>query len=183
MVRGVVVGAVCVGLVLTGCGSDDPPGAAPTNPAGAAPPEGSGNGAGAEECPLTEAELASATSLSWQMGTTKRDHPLETMESVKVTACVFTAPDKQGMGGDPLVLRVDVVGARDAGAVRDNFASTCADLGGTQREAGSGTVCDRNGSVVEGYTGNLVMVYLVNADRGTAASLSPSFDKLLAAAS
>lgn len=177
MIRDVVVGALCVGLLVTGCGSGDTPAGEAGNTADR------GESAGGAECPVTEAELASATSLTWEEGTTRRDHQLETVESVTVTACVFTSPDKQGMGGDPLVLRVDVVDPEDAETVRGAFSSTCAESGGTQSDAGSGTVCERDGAVVEGYTGDLVMVYLVNADQTTAASLTPSFEKLLAAAS
>ena len=43
-------------------------------------------------------------------------------------------------------------------------------------------MCDREGAVIEGYIGNLVSVYIVNADKDTAAKLTPTFDKILASA-
>ncbi|MPZ85265.1 MAG: hypothetical protein GEV28_34720 [Actinophytocola sp.] len=131
---------------------------------------------------MTETELSSATSLAWKLAETRKDHALETMESVKVTACLYTAEEAQQLGGDPLVARVDVVDPKDADAVLENFSSTCTELGGTERAAGGGTVCERNGAVVDGHIGNLVVVSIVNADKDTAARLTPSFEKVLASA-
>jgi hypothetical protein len=131
---------------------------------------------------VSEAESSAATALSWKLSTTKKDLPLETMESVKVTACVYTAAEAQQSGGDPLVLRVDVVDPKDAEVVRADFDSSCGRQGGTRRATAGGAVCDRDGVVVDGYTGNLVLVLLVNADKEIAAKLTPSFEKVLAAA-
>jgi hypothetical protein len=178
-----------VAALVAGCGT----GASPGQPAGAASPglegtlagsAGSGGSAGSAggDCPLTEAELSSATSLAWKHRETRKDHQLETVDSVKVTACIFTAAEAAQVGGDPLVLRVDVVGPKDADVVRKNFADNCTEFGGTQRAGGGGTMCDRSGTVVDGTIGNLVVVEIVNADTETAAKLTPSFEKVLAGA-
>jgi hypothetical protein len=157
--------------VVAGCG----PG---TNQAGSGQPAGSAGG----DCPLTEAELSSATSLAWKRRETKKDHQLETLDSVKVTACVFTAAEAVQSGGDPLVLRVDVVDPKDASAVRKDFSANCTDFGGTERAGGGGTMCDRSGTVVDGTVGNLVVVEIVGADKETAVQLTPAFEKVLASA-
>jgi hypothetical protein len=178
-----VAAVLCAGGLVAGCGSGE-------NQAGSGQSTGGGGvgattgvgGATGGDCPVTEAELSSATSLSWEHGDTLKDHPLETMESVKVTVCVFTAPEAVQMGGDPLVLRVEVVDPKDADTLRKKFSSTCTKFGGTERAAGGGTVCEGDGRVVEGHIGNLVIVYFVNANKDTAAKLTPSFEKVLASA-
>jgi hypothetical protein len=170
----IVAAILGVGVVLAGCGNEAIPGQA----APAAEDAGSAGG----DCPLTAEELSSATSLSFKQEETRKDHPLETLESVKVTACIYTAAEAKQAGGDPLVVRVDVVPAKDTGTVKQNFASTCTEFGGKERAAGGGTVCERNGSVVDGVIGNLVVVSIVNADKDVAVKLSPSFGKVLAAA-
>jgi hypothetical protein len=73
---------------------------------------------GCDGGPLTADEPSSATSLTWQLSETRKEHPVETMESVKVTACLFTAPEAQQEGGDPLVARVDAVSPADADTAR-----------------------------------------------------------------
>lgn len=166
-----LVTALSVGVLVAGCGPGE-------NQASPGPPAGSSGG----DCPLTEAELSSATSLAWKHRETKKDHQLETLDSVKVTACVFTAAEAVQLGGDPLVLRVDVVDAKDADVVRKNFSADCTDFGGSERAGGGGTMCDRNGTVVDGTIGNLVVVEIVNADTKTAGQLTPSFEKILAGA-
>lgn len=179
MRRGVVAVVLCAGALMAACGSDD-------NQADSGPPTGdapAASGAASEDgCPLTEAELSSATSLAWTLQETREDHPLETMETVTVTACLFTSAEAPQMAGDPLVTRVDVVDPEDADAVRADISSTCTDLGGAERAAGGGTVCERDGTVVDGHIGDLVVVSFVNADDATAARLTPVFDKILTSA-
>jgi hypothetical protein len=179
-----VAAVLCAGGLVAGCGSGE-------NQAGSGQSTGGGGvgattgvgGATGGDCPVTEAELSSATSLSWEHGDTLKDHPLETMESVKATVCVFTAPEAVQMGGDPLALRVDVIDPQDADTMRKDFSSTCTESGGTVRAAGGGTVCEHDdGTVGYGHTGNLVIVYFVNANKDTAAKLTPSFEKVLASA-
>ena len=166
---------LCAGAAVAACGS----GSGKEDAGGPA----AGGGDAAEGCPLTAEELTSATSLTWQLEETREDHPLETMESVKVTACLFTAPEEQQQGGDPLVARVDVVSPADADAVRSGFSSTCTEFGGAEQPAGGGTVCERGDVVVDGFVGDLVMVGFVNADTATARTLTPTFEKILTAAS
>jgi hypothetical protein len=172
-----------IAALVAGCGSGgtqqssgQPAGGAGTG----APATGAGTTGG--DCPLTEAEAAAATSLSWKLATTQKDRPLETMESVKVTACVYTTAELRQSDGDPLVLRVDVVNPKDAEAVRADVDASCTRQGGTRRAAEGGAVCDRDGVVVDGYTGNLVLVLLVSPDTDIATKLTPSFEKVLAAA-
>lgn len=173
-VRALVV-VLCAGAAVAACGSDSGSGSGS---------EGAADGGGATEaCPLTADELSSATSLTWELSETRENHPLETMESVTVTACLFTAPEAQQQGGDPLVARVDVVSPADADAVRSDFSSTCTEFGGAEQQAGGGTVCERGDVVVDGIVGDLVMVSVVNADTATAQTLTPSFPKILTAAS
>jgi hypothetical protein len=110
--------------------------------------------------------------------------PLETNPSIRATVCVFTAAAAQQSGGDPLVFRTDLVTGRDAAAVRREFTDTCGAVGGVTRSAGGGSVCDRNGVVVEGFKGDddrVVAAAFVNADNSTAARLTPTFTKILEA--
>lgn len=163
---------VAVVALLAGCASGT------TNQANPGQPAGSTGG----DCPLTEAELSSATSLAWKLRETKKDHQLETMDSVKVTACIYTAAEAVQSFGDPLVLRVDVVDPKDADAVQKDFSANCTEFGGTERAGGGGKVCDRAGTVVDGTIGNLVLVEIVGADKETAVQLTPAFEKILAGA-
>lgn len=164
------------GSFLVGCGSQPSSGQAEN-----------GQARSAEGCPLTPEDLAKATSLSWELRERKDDHPLETAESITATVCLYTAADAPQDSSDPLALRADVVTGADAATVRKDFTETCAEHGGEARESASATdsaVCDRNGSIVEGLVGSddrLVSVYLVNADKTTAAKLTPAFDEILAA--
>ena len=178
----VVAVVLCAGAVLVGCGPDGGE-ASSGAPAGEVTATGGDGGASEDGCPLTAEELSSATSLTWTLRERREDHPLETMESVKVTACLFTAPAAPQEGGDPLVARVDVVSPADADAVRSDFSSTCTEFGGAEQSAGGGTVCERDGVVVDGVIGDLVVVSVVNADTATARKLTPSFAEILAAAS
>lgn len=173
-VRALVV-VLCASAAVAACGSDS---------GSASGSDGAADGGGAiEACPLTADELSSATALTWELSETRDDHPLETMESVTVTACLFTAPEARQQGGDPLVARVDVVSPADADAVRSDFSSTCTEFGGAEQQAGGGTVGERGDVVVDGIVGDLVMVSVVNADTATAQTLTPSFPKILTAAS
>lgn len=164
---------LCVGAALAGCESRG-------EQAGIGDPAAPASADGA--CPLTTDELSSATALAWELAETRKDHPLETMAEVEVTACIYTAPEVKQTFGDPLVLRVDVVDSGDADAVRTNFTRVCAEFGGAERPGGGGTVCDKDGTVVDGHIGELAVVSILNADDDVAARLSPTFEKVLAAA-
>lgn len=160
------------GVLLAGCGSS----AGPAEGGGAA----AAPAAAADGCPIAVDDLSAATSLTWKLREKREDHPLETAESIKATVCLYTAADAP-QDGDPLVLRADVVTGADAATVKDNFAKTCADNGGQVAKNGT---CERSGAVVEGLAGGgdrAVEVYLVNADKATAAKLTPSFPAILAA--
>jgi hypothetical protein len=183
--RALVV-VLCAGAAVAACGSDTGEGGSAPTVDATGPATGANDtadGGSAEACPLTADELSSATSLTWQLSETREDHPLETMESVKVTACLYTAPEARQEAGDPLVARADVVPPADADTVRSDFSSTCTELGGAEQPAGGGTVCERGGVVVDGVVGDLVVISIVNADTATAQTLTPSFAKILAAAS
>lgn len=177
--RALVV-ALCAGVVTVACGSGS--GGDQASPGGTTE-AAAGDGGSGEACPLTAEELSSVTSLAWQLSETREDHPLETLESVKVTACLFTAPEARQEAGDPLVARVDVVAPADADAVRADFTSSCTGFRGVEQQAGGGTVCERDGVVVEGMTGDLVVVSILTADTATAQTLTPLFPDILAAAS
>lgn len=192
-VRRLALAAMMSVVVLTACGSDsdsedaddggtgttlsDAPGTtSATTPPSSASPSG--------DCPISAAALSTATSLHWELRERREDHPLETAESVKATVCIFTAAHAPQLGGDPLVLRTDVVTGADAPAERQRFADTCAESGGATVASGGGTACARDGVVVEGIKGEgdrLVSVYLVNADSSTATQLTPAFAGILTA--
>ncbi|MDQ4097829.1 MAG: hypothetical protein M3144_08190 [Actinomycetota bacterium] len=128
--------------------------------------------------------LSAATSLRWELSERRENHPLETNESIRATVCLFTAGTARQSGGDPLVFRTDVVTGRDAPTVRREFADTCQTLSGVMRPSGGGSVCERNGVVVDAVKGEgerVVAASLVNADTSTAASLTPAFTKILEA--
>ncbi|MBF8194521.1 hypothetical protein ITP53_54480 [Nonomuraea sp. K274] len=164
------------GLCLVGCGSQT-----------ASNEAGGGQDRSSDDCPLTAEALTKATALNWELREKKEDHPLETAESIKATVCLYTAADAPQRGSDPLVMRADVVTGADAAAVRKDFSDTCTEYGGKVRSSASpegAVVCDRDGSVVEGVIGSddrVVSVYLGNADKATAAKLTPAFDQILAA--
>ncbi|MEU7741625.1 hypothetical protein [Nonomuraea sp. NPDC049158] len=138
-------------------------------------------------CSLTVEELSKATSLSWELKEKRDDHPLETLESVKASVCLYTAADAPQAGSDPLVLRTDTVGGKDVAAVRQEFTESCTGYDGKVREsaaAAGAVVCDRDGAVVEGLVESvdrLVNVYFVNADETTATKLTKKFDAILTA--
>jgi hypothetical protein len=178
--------AVVAGAFLTACGGTDAPGAS----AGPAASSGAAGGQGAKRpadgCPITVDMLGKATSLDWKLQEKRDDHQLETLESVKATVCLWTAADAPQAGGDPLVLRADIVTGGDAATVRKEFSDNCTEYGGKLGDSSGegGTVCDRDGAVVEGLVGSddrLVNVYLVNADKPTATKLSPAFGEILGA--
>jgi hypothetical protein len=169
---------LCVGAALVGCES----GGQQAGAGDQATPVADASESAPEGCPLTTVELSETTSMEWELAETRKDHPLETMEQVKVTACMYTAPEVKQTYGDPLVLRVDVVAPADADAVKTGFSTSCADLGGVERPGGGGTVCDRDGTIVDGYVGDLTVVAVLNADDDVAARLSPTFEKILASA-
>lgn len=172
--------ALALAAVLAACGSSTQ--AVPAPGPGAAPASAIASG-----CPLGVNALDAATSLTWELSDTRTDQPLETVDAVAQTVCLFTAADSPQSGGDPLVLRVDVVTGADAATVRNAFTSSCTGNSGTvSSSAGApgAMVCMRAGAVVEGDISSgdrTVDVYLVNADAATAAALTPRFDDILAA--
>jgi hypothetical protein len=187
--RYVLVAALTV--MLTACGSDEDrsvsdTSAASTAPATSAATAGPATTAGSATapggCPLSVDALSTATSLRWELRERRENQPLETNESIRATVCVFTAAAAQQSGGDPLVFRTDVVTGSDAATVRREFDETCQSLSGVTRPAGGGSVCDRNGVVVEGIKGQgdrVVAASFVNADTSTASSLTPAFPRIL----
>jgi hypothetical protein len=184
-----VTGVLC--LALAACGSSAPSGAASAAPvpaelSAAAPPAADrpGNDAG---CPIAADELSSATGLTWTLRATEADHELETVDGVKATVCVFTSTDRPQAGGDPLVLRTDVVSGPDAAVVRTAYSGSCTGNGGEEVDSAAApgaTICRSSGTVVEGAVtgaGRTVEVYVVSADKPTAMELTPKFEKILAA--
>lgn len=190
LIRHCVMVAACTS-VLVGCGSDgdssEPsPSAASTAPQTSAAAAGTatttGGSATSGGCPVSADALSTATSLRWELRERRENHPLETNESIRATACVFTAATAQQSGGDPLVFRTDVVTGRDSATVRREFNETCGTVGGVTRPSGGGSVCDRNGVIVEGIRGEgdrVVAAAFVNADTSTAARLTPAFTRIL----
>jgi hypothetical protein len=138
-------------------------------------------------CSLTAEELSKATSLTWELKEKRDDHPLETLETVKASVCLYTTADAPQAGSDPLVLRTDTVGGKDVAAVRQDFTDSCTGYDGKVRKSAAvdgAVVCDRGGAVVEGLVGGadrLVSVYFVNADKSTATKLTKKFDAILSA--
>jgi hypothetical protein len=167
-------------VAAAACGASTPPqsGQSTSNATPSAP---SGS------CPSAE-KLSSATGLTFALSDTLKDHPLETLESVKALVCLYTSAESTQSGGDPLVLRVDTVTGADAATVRGKFESSCTDNGGTlgASTVANAKICTRNGTTIEGNLGSgdrSVDVYFVNADTTTATTLTPSFEKVLTAIS
>jgi len=203
-VRGLAAGvAILLGLAaFTGCGSDSDPepsgstdgttvtsaattGASPAaTSSGGTSSGGTTSGAASGDCPISVEALATATSLSWRLREHRENHPQEVDESIIADVCVFTADDTVDSFGDPLVFRTDVVTGADAVTVRQRFTGTCTDFGGSVEPAGGGSVCRRNGIVVEGIKGEgdrVVEASFVNADTSTATTLTPVFERIVAA--
>jgi hypothetical protein len=184
VIRALAVPALAAALVACGGPAAAPAPTPPEPPAAATGPAGPEN-TGA--CPLDVDDLGSATGLTWTLGRSIADHPLETVDGVTADVCVFTSADRPQMGGDPLVLRTDVVEGPQAARMRDEFASTCTGNGGTVATAASvdaATVCRSGGQAIEGQVAagdRTVDVYVVAADQATASELTPSFEKVLAA--
>jgi hypothetical protein len=181
---------VVVFLVLFGVIACSTPTAGTPAPAPDSPPASAGaaadTSANGSECPLDAADLSSATALNWELRQTEADRPLETLQSVKANVCVLTTSDRPQEAGDPLVLRVDAVTGGDAARLRANFEESCTGYRGTVEKSNAtegAEICRRDGSVIEGNIAGddrAIDVYLVNADTDTAASLTPSFEKILA---
>jgi hypothetical protein len=181
--------------LATACGSSsdpDPNTAAPppstvsggpaTSAAPAAPATTTGASPSAAGCPITVDALATATSLRWELRDRRENYQLETIDNVKATVCVFTAGAALQFGGDPLVFRTDVVTGAASAVVRQDFTATCASISGVVKASAGGSVCDRNGVVVEGMKGEgdrVVLASFVNADNSTATTLTPAFTKVL----
>jgi hypothetical protein len=192
-VTGLVTMAVLC-LAAAACGASEPPQAGQTTSAQTTSAQtgtaqtGTGTSAAPNgTCPSAE-KLTSATGLTFALQDTRKDYPLETLESVKALVCLYTSADSTQSGGDPLVLRVDTVTGADAATVRAKFERSCTDNGGTlgASAVANAKVCTRNGTTIEGNLtagDRTVDVYLVNADTTTATTLTPSFDKVLAAVS
>ncbi|MEU8145342.1 hypothetical protein [Nonomuraea sp. NPDC048901] len=172
--RAYVLGLAIAAVLLAGCR----PQAETARSGGTKPASG---------CSLTVEELSKATGLSWELKEKRDDHPLETLESVKASVCLYTAADAPQAGSDPLVLRTDTVGGKDVAAVRQEFTESCTGYDGKVREssaADGAIVCDRDGAVAEGLVESvdrLVNVYFVNADKTTAIKLTKKFDAILKA--
>jgi hypothetical protein len=175
---------LALGLAAAGCGSSGPTTAG--TPAAVAPgaPEAAAASSAPGGCPLSAADLSSATGMTFELATTEPDRALETLPAVKALVCVFTSAEKVQAGGDPLVLRVDTVTGADASTVSAEFERSCTSNAGT---VGDSTVddaqtCTSRGTTVEGNIDSgdrTVDVYFVNADNSTAAALTPTFDKVL----
>jgi hypothetical protein len=172
--RAYALGLAIAGVLLAGCGPH-------------AETATGGNTKTTGGCSLTAEELSKATSLSWELKEKRDDHPLETLESVKASVCLYTAADAPQAGSDPLVLRTDTVGGKDVAAVRQDFTDSCTGYDGKVRKSAAvdgAVVCDRGGAVGEGLVESvdrLVSVYFVNADKSTATKLTKKFDAILAA--
>lgn len=177
LVLGAVIG-LCAGCSLL------PGTASPAGPVPAAPAVADGGAPAEASCAIDAGDLSAATGMTWEHRATLTDHPLETMESVLATACIYTA-DRFDEFGDPLTLRVDTVEGSDAAAVRDQFAQTCAGAGGTvvpSTAADGAVVCDRDGSVQEGNVTSgdtSVDVYYPSVDRSLQGEITSSFEQVL----
>jgi hypothetical protein len=180
-------------VLITGCGSDSDSSTPDAPPASAGPAASiassgtptTGDGATATgSCPISADALSTATALRWELRERRENHALETLPTVRATVCVFTAGAAVQSFGDPLVFRTDVVTGRDTAQVRNDFSDTCGSIGGAMRASGGGSVCDRQGVVVEGLKGEgdrVVLASIVNADNSTATTLTPAFTRIMEA--
>jgi len=173
-----------VGQAAAGCGMV--PGiASPAGPGPAGPAAEDASVPREATCAIDAADLSAATGMTWQLSATLTDHPLETMESVLATACLYTADDQRNEYGDPLTLRVDVVDGDDAVAVRNKFEESCTGNGGTVTPSASAegaAICDRDGSAQEGNVssgGTSVDVYYSGVPRSLLSEVTSSFEQVL----
>lgn len=177
-VRTLALAAVSVLVVLAGCRSETK---TPTSVATSGQSPASSDG-----CPISAEALSAATSQAWELKERRENHPLETTESIKATICLFTTTTFRDQYGDPLSFRSDVVTGADAATVRSQFANSCSENGGATRQSAGGSVCERDGGVVEGIKGGgdrVVNAYFVNADKSMVPQLTSAFPKILAAIS
>ncbi|WNV88647.1 hypothetical protein [Umezawaea sp. Da 62-37] len=199
-IAGLLLGAAALCLAVTACGTSSTSGT-PTGATGSTGSTGSAEKAGTDApaasagsdvpdtgCPISVADLSSATGLTFELGDVRQDHELETQPGVKALVCVFISPSTPQEAGDPLVLRVDTVTGADAAAVRANFERSCTDNGGTlgESEVATGKTCTRGTNTIEGDLSSgdrTVDVYFVNATNDTGAAMTEKLDKVLAAVS
>ncbi|PRY38137.1 hypothetical protein [Umezawaea tangerina] len=189
-IAALLVSTAALAMAATACGPSDTSGT-PTGAAGTKAPaatSAAAEGTPGTGCPLSAADLSSATGLSFELGDTRQDHELETQPGVKALVCVFISPSTPQDAGDPLVLRVDTITGANAAAARTHFESDCTDNGGTLGESAvaDGKTCTRGANTIEGDLGKggrTVDVYFVNATTDTAAAMTEKFDKVLAAVS
>jgi len=159
-------------LSTAGCGSSetDRSAAAPSAALSAAPsasssavpsppsPPSSAAPGGAEQgqCQVTPQELEAATGLTWRLGRTLPERPLEYDKTITVSTCAFISEEATVKDdyGQPLTMRIDVATGANAAALEKSNLEACGEgiPPGTMRAArggGGAKVCDVKGSVEE----------------------------------
>jgi len=135
-------------------------------------------------CPLEPDAVTAATGMTFTLRQTLTDRPLETLETVTAdTTCVLTADEVRGAGGDPLVLRADVVSGPAVAELTAHFQRVCTGSGGTLSSSGGTTTCANRGGVQEGLVvegDRAVEVSYVAVPQDRLAAVTASFDEVLA---
>ncbi len=173
----------------TAASSKAAPSAAPSapSPAGSATPGRTDQG----QCPVTPQALQEATKLTWKLGRTLPEHPLEYDETIKASTCAFISEDAAVKDDydQPLVLRIDIATGANAAALEKSTLEGCAEASpaGTLRAprgGGSGKVCDAKGSVEEAIVvkdGTALSLTMFSDSKKILKDFSPAFEAVVAA--
>ena len=169
-----------------GSGTEEPTtdGSAPGTVA--AGDEGTIGGSGSEsDCPITSADLAAVTGVTWQFVISETDRPSEVYTGMLTDVCGFTAPEVVGQYGDPAFIRTDVYSGADVATRQEGYATTCTSIGGTVTTGpvSGGVYCTKDGVAVDGQvgSGDRLVELFINSDGEATAQLSAVFDQILAA--
>jgi len=139
-----------------------------------------------EQCPVTPQELETATRLTWRLGRTLPEHPLEYDESITGLTCVFIAEAAAVKDdyGQPLIMRIDVATGANAAALERLNDEGC-DRGKLRApRGGGGKVCDVRGTVLEGTVvkdGSTISFLMSSDSEKILKDFSPAFEAAVAA--
>jgi hypothetical protein len=191
--------AACGGASTPGSTTAGSPGPVASSPAGssAVPPASSPatsvapGGADSGQCKVTVQELEAATKLTWKLGKTLPERPLEYDKSLKASTCAFIAEAKAVRDdfGDPLTLRIDVATGANAKALETSTLEGCGEgippgKLRAPRGGGGGKVCDSSGSVTEALVvkdGSTLSFTVFSNSEKILKTFSPAFEDAIAA--
>jgi hypothetical protein len=139
---------------------------------------------------MTPQDLEAATKLSWKLGKTLPERPLEFDKSIRGSTCAFIAEAKAVRDdyGDPLTLRVDIATGANAKALEKLNLEGCGEgiPPGKVRatRGGGGKVCDVQGTVSEGTVvkdGSTISFIAFSNSEKILKDFTPGFEAAVAA--